>query len=125
MRKNTTDAELLQAAKTAQFLVIKRWLLSRFIGDLAQISPWSDHYYGISGFSANAVVCEIGSLGQIRKRLRLLADANGIRVIKREYGPVSFLFDRATCDEMAELARLELIAEGYSDTEKRKFRNGN
>lgn len=121
MNGRVTCAEFLEAVRAAQYAVIKRWLLQKYIGDVAIIQPWTPFLYGISGFSARQVKCGIKSLGQVRLRLRRMAETHGIWV-KQSGRHVVFLMDHEECNRMAEKAKLELIAEGYSETEKREMK---
>lgn len=112
------NQEIIIAAQKAQLETIKNWLINRYADHTAIIARWSDHYFRLSSFSAGQVKLGLSD-SQTRNRLNALAQQGVIERIKLSYGPVSYRFPRAYCDECATIAIHEWIEKGYSQTERR------
>jgi hypothetical protein len=123
--RQLTDTEILEAARTAQAERIKKNMLITFCGGGSRIDTWDDFRYFLSTFSARDVLRVLAPLGkrrslaQIRNRLRKLVQAGDLIDVSFTSRHIAFKFNRKRCDAMAALARADLIAQGYSETEIR------
>lgn len=110
-----TDAEILEAAKSAQFAKIKKNLLAHYVSGKVEIEKWDDFKHHLSRFLSGDIKIGMSSGHHLRRRLARIPGISSYRYEKSLKSPTWFWFDRSTCDEMAAKARQELIEEGYQE----------
>lgn len=106
-------ADILLAAKKAQFWRIRSHLMMQFVGFRWKLGEWNDHAYFCSGFNVGNVHFYINASVSQQTIYRQMVDykmtGRGRSVVYR--------LERDLCDQMADIALQQLMSIGLSTTE--------
>ncbi|MFQ6333220.1 hypothetical protein [Methylophilus sp. 3sh_L] len=106
-------ADILLAAKKAQYWRIRSQLMMQFVGFRWKLGEWNDHAYYCSGFNVGNVHFYLAATVSQQTIYRQMRD---YRMPERGRSVV-YRFERDLCDQMAKVAIQQLLSIGLSTAE--------